>query len=615
MKKIIKIILCILIGLFILTGGFYATRYIIDYYNQKEYSRVDKRIELFFAENNLSNLEIDEKRELIDSFLQVLEDDNDISELQYDEIQQKYIFTYKSGILGAISLKNTDDEIAPCFSSRNGFATYQVNNITHDMYSKIDLNSSLNNDIVNVELVYFLDNTYDSYFNDINDEWDSNTVKFSKNTNATVDTLRKLHNKELYILAMHGTEYNGRIGLTFREDGRKLKYWNDLRKQDIAKEWNEKGEQWYIVFPSFFKNNYSKGAFKGSVVIIESCCFFGCDCSNKGIYSGYSDVFTDYLKVDAVLGFRNTVLASYASDITKTVLDNMLINGSCIQDALNNAIERYGNDDSCEDIDRDKYKAYPVLVGVLNKKLVDNVGENDKQNSSEDNLESVEDDSKESVTEDINGGGEYKLVGSEYAEMVYEELLDNYLVKRDKYIAGGKKYDDMALDYLWGEHAIGNYNIFLMDGGFDDAGYKITDLDGDGIYELIIASLSSSKIYDLYTMEGVEPKLVLSSWERCSVNYCGDYFYSIGSNGASSQSASRYKFNGDIETIDMVYTEYFEEMNDVKFYYSNVSESNTEVVEEISNEQYEQYKEESEREFCIVPDLISFSEFIANHQD
>ena len=197
------------------------------------------------------------------------------------------------------------------------------------------------------------------------------------------------------------------------------------------------------------------------------------------------------------------------------------------------------------------------------------------------------------------------------AESIYEELISSYLEHRKKYQNDG---DLQAIQndykYEFSDLACGGYNIMLMGGDLSDVGYKIEDIDGDGISELIIASKNSPFIYDLYTLVNEKPKLLLSSWERCNVSYCGNYFYRDGSGGAAYHGTERYVLkDGDMQLIDNVYTEPTEENYEImNYFYSKNPTYSTEDRETISEKQYEKYRDDWYSESCIVSGLTSFDE-------
>ena len=189
-------------------------------------------------------------------------------------------------------------------------------------------------------------------------------------------------------------------------------------------------------------------------------------------------------------------------------------------------------------------------------------------------------------------------------------MIDAFLTKRDEGLADDGHFEgDLMYDYPYGEYTCGAYNIFLMDKGFSNAGYMITDLDGDGIYEMIFAELGSSSVYDVFTLVDGEPKMILASWERCSLYYCGDYFYSSGSNGAASQVDNTYVIDGDAKEAERAFTELSDRTGELEYYYMDYSRINSDA-DRVSQEDYNAHIESWKSGMCEVPGLISFQEYV-----
>ena len=92
----------------------------------------------------------------------------------------------------------------------------------------------------------------------------------------------------------------------------------------------------------------------------------------------------------------------------------------------------------------------------------------------------------------------------------------------------------------------------------EDIGYVVTDLDEDGMEELVIGSLKDDEFYgklifSLYTLDekGV-PQLLFDSTERNRYYYAGS-FANLGSSGWNSSFVTTLKLEGH-EMIDMTYT-------------------------------------------------------------
>lgn len=120
----------------------------------------------------------------------------------------------------------------------------------------------------------------------------------------------------------------------------------------------------------------------------------------------------------------------------------------------------------------------------------------------------------------------------------YKAILDRYY---------------LALSENWGPGAMSENGInymLSMYGGSDPCaavGYCITDLDGDGLDELIIGNIGDDEfvtnmIYDLYTLVDGEPVLSLSATERNRYYMCDNgFFINEGSSSAAHSETIYYK--------------------------------------------------------------------------
>ena len=262
-------------------------------------------------------------------------------------------------------------------------------------------------------------------------------------------------------------------------------------------------------------------------------------------------------------------------------------------------------------------------TNVVTENKIEITTENTSELLTESTTEKVVSEESETTEERREKAGSSKLPDTEedndkQAESIYEELISSYIEHWKKYQNDG---DLQAIQndykYEFSDLACGGYNIMLMGGDLSDVGYKIEDIDGDGINELIIASKNSPFIYDLYTLVNEKPKLLLSSWERCNVSYCGNYFYRDGSGGAAYHGTERYVLkDGDMQLIDNVYTEPTEENYEImNYFYSKNPTYSTEDRETISEEQYEKYRDDWYSESCIVSGLTSFDDYLTVDTD
>ena len=628
MKKKVLIPLCIVGAVAMLAGGFFGMMFLQKHLDKRAYEKTDTKIESIFEDSDFIAMDVDERKKKMDSVLDDLQDDGQISDIWFDENEKIYGFTYKSGVLGAISLKDRDDSVFGLTGGEDHPDTADQIDISGDIVSSVDsVNGKLgfggifDKDKVSVKLLCSMQADMIQYFEDIDKNWDESDAVYEEDYNVTVSTMKNLSAKSAYILGMHGCEYNDKTAIVVYDEGSIFKYWRDLKKKDIVINHDPDGARNYLLLPSFFKNNYKENALKGTVMMVESCTFFGCDCRSEDVDNTYSDVFTDYLGADAVLGFKNSVNAIYAMDITKSVFDSMIIKGMTIESALEKAEETYGANDDIMDSENDKYFAYPVLNGNKSKRLcekVDDISDVKKQEKKKSTTEAdtteattvatTEQPSTEQKNSTSDNSTDYS--GKDYAEKVYGDLIYAYLVKRDNGLGDDGRFEgDLTFDYPYGEYTCGRYNIFLMDGGFSDAGYTITDLDGDGTYEMIFAELGSTQVYDVFTLVNGEPKMVLDSWMRCSLFYCGDYFYTAKSGGASYHFVDKWKIDGGLKRLDSVFTDLSDRTGELEYYYMDYNRPNSDP-DGTTKDSYDKFISYCEADRREVPNLIPFQEYI-----
>lgn len=129
-------------------------------------------------------------------------------------------------------------------------------------------------------------------------------------------------------------------------------------------------------------------------------------------------------------------------------------------------------------------------------------------------------------------------------------LGEYYTVLAEKWDAG--QVVETGLNYMVADSHHGT--------PLEDIGYQVTDLDGDGIEELLIGSRVEDEflgkmIFSLYTLDadGVA-KLIFDSSERNRYYYAGgSCFANIGSSSWNDDFETTLKFE-DSEMIDMTYT-------------------------------------------------------------
>ncbi len=151
----------------------------------------------------------------------------------------------------------------------------------------------------------------------------------------------------------------------------------------------------------------------------------------------------------------------------------------------------------------------------------------------------------------------------------------------------------------------------------DAIGYAIVDVSGDGIPELVIASITEqdpprgSEIFALYTLVDDKPSLSFEGWERSRFSSLenGEFLY-YGSGGANHSTIGHYSLSSDGK--ELVCKDYYFTDGSVDSYYHNTTgehePSRSEEVD-MSGDAFRQIGEELEKKIKPLT-LISFSTYM-----
>ncbi len=131
----------------------------------------------------------------------------------------------------------------------------------------------------------------------------------------------------------------------------------------------------------------------------------------------------------------------------------------------------------------------------------------------------------------------------------YKEILDKY------YIAMSEKWDAESVTAA----SINYMCVYAGDGDYlADTGYYITDVDGNGISELIIGYTSDdpeikNMIFEVYTLVDGKPESIITGWERNRYYLRSDgRFANEGSSGAAYSDWYVLEIVQDGKTLDVV---------------------------------------------------------------
>ncbi len=197
-------------------------------------------------------------------------------------------------------------------------------------------------------------------------------------------------------------------------------------------------------------------------------------------------------------------------------------------------------------------------------------------------------------------------------EAMYGEVLEKYI----QFINDGADYSQVReaeFPYQADDGCYDEYNIGIVD-PLGEIGYLISDLDGNGIPELLIGICDDSFVLDVYTIRNDEIVLILNSGERSQLYYCGDsIFYWSGSSGAASSEIGLYKIDSGYATVlEVIYTEpedEFDGNSETLFYYSTISAYEPENATIISADEFQEKSNEFSGKICSITGLIPLSEY------
>jgi len=168
----------------------------------------------------------------------------------------------------------------------------------------------------------------------------------------------------------------------------------------------------------------------------------------------------------------------------------------------------------------------------------------DTDTSDEGTAEVTEEAEPETETEETEDAAD----ADKYTDIYYEVLDKAYVL----IYSHGLTFDPEEYVYdLSGVYEVANYRSDAM----DVLGYKIEDLSGDGVPELIIGDAKFDKtvgdgighcIYGVYTVVDDKPVQVITGWARNTYYLCEkNQFFNMGSGGAMYSSVGLYALNED----------------------------------------------------------------------
>ncbi|MDD3219256.1 MAG: S-layer homology domain-containing protein [Lachnospiraceae bacterium] len=369
---------------------------------------VDTAINEVTSSQEFEAMPLDEKIDSVGSVIEEMVNQDKIIEesVSYNQDSSLYSFEYSSNVLGGVLLEDFD-ELENSSTAENVQDDSEVadSEVTESIVTESeepvvgerretdpdggevgiiesseedgDISTAAESSNVGNAIIYYaFDDTVNSSrypnYTTMESQWENKGLNTTLDTDVTVNELKKIDNYDVCIFSMHGFYYGAKskeqpvMCLNEAASGKKDKaYEADLEQHRIAKV-----NDHYWILPAFFTNAYPDKKLDGVNIFSETCLFMG---QGGNVDYKLANALTN-AGVDVLVGFHNSVYATYSRDMMKRYVDDML-DGSTAQDALNDGIETLG------ETDVDWFKkhasgkchsdaAYPILRGDGNTTLI-----------------------------------------------------------------------------------------------------------------------------------------------------------------------------------------------------------------------------------------------------
>ena len=347
-----------------------------------EMSAVDTAISNLYSQTEYNSMTTEQKQTTVLQLLKTLATSGTATypySLMYENSiifngNNLYTFTYKCGVLGTARIEDFNDTENRVEKRNNETNTIDLQSEELDNESNdvnLQINTAKTNGITldtdgllgSIYIMYAFDDTTSwryPYYTQMEERWSEAGLDVTLDTEVTVDDFKHLDSVDIAVFSMHGDYYStdNPVLVTYESfsSEKDALYAEDLACGNITKAYEH-----YALFPSFFTDNYTSEGLNDTIIFSESCCFYGED---DDVCYSMSEALIDS-GASTVIGFHNSVLASYSRNIMKKVVDE-LIAGSTTGEALDIAKSIYGDDDNNSSAIS---PAYPMIDGNTSKML------------------------------------------------------------------------------------------------------------------------------------------------------------------------------------------------------------------------------------------------------
>lgn len=527
--------------------------------------------------SDFDNAELSTKKTLVSSRLDILKQNGLISSFAYNSFAKMYEFVYSSGILGGVILNDYNPQFNAnnAISLSAGITTEEVTYLTGDetedseeetvflggessveaieeateapeetseaaiaatskeraeddvrplsrsgrLQSLIESCNGkfLANETQNLgtaKIYYaFNDDWRRDFYQTLRTDWNSKGLSTSIFEGFTIPDLLNIGQDEVSIFSMHGSTFRGTPALCTMDSVSRDKtssYQKYLLSTQVVEVTTPDG-QYYWVRPNFFKENLDKNELSNTFVVSETCEFAGSGSTND---YAMADALTGR-GAKAVVGFHNSVLATYSRNVMKRYVDR-LIAGDKASAALSSAKSAYGNNDG-----QSSDAAYPVLRGNGDARLIETSFKNG----------SFE---KASTPKDWATVGDVRVI-SKLASLTPTDgnrmaiLTTGLGSQENKYLSGtegsilSQKFivpkDAKTLSFEY--DVVSEEPMEWIDSSYDDKFYaRILDSQGNIDKEIVSETINSSTWYSIsgIDFDGGDSTCYHTKWKKKSVD-------------------------------------------------------------------------------------------------
>lgn len=543
LKLILTLCLCAALIMTGCSGGDDSARDVSDS-GSSEWEAVDQSIEDTVSSQDYQEGSTEDKASMLQEQLQEqYEAGNLAEEPVYDEEEQLISYVYNDGSLGGVSLTEVGDQFDGAVQRPE--SSYPQENVEFDEigdYRTADLTEDLLMSAVDIDAlqVAVMDGFEDTefrrtFYEDLDREWNSAGLQVYTDYDTTVEDMKGLSGYDAIVIAMHGGMFRNHPVMSLDEEvtaATDEKYRSDRCNQLIARVYCNDKRYHYWILPEFFSNYYNTGDLEGSVIYVQCCNFFGCDCTSTSADTSMADTFRN-AGAAVVIGYHNKVGSNYGRNMMKEALEQMFY-GATAETAVENAKDTYGQNDNWENPTEDKYYAYPVVYGMKDTAFARKepeesaVNEIYEEEPGESAVSEIDEEELLYMYYDAFEAGDYvyyafadldeddlpELIVTPYglsdmSDGMYADTVDIYTIRDDNVVDAGWinnsfqliRYDSTSrtLRASWGGCGVDQYYTVNVQGSQTVNSYLTHDLDHD-TYDIDGTELSEGE-YQSYLKE------------------------------------------------------------------------------------------------------------------